>query len=213
MRRTHREVAHEVRASLVAGDLSPGAFRVALGDVPAEHRDAWLDVVWDLGELPDDDPRLPSGCVPYLPCPVDTVLDAVGTVSVTSEDLFVDVGSGVGRTTALVHLLTGAPTIGLEIQSELVETGRARSDTLGLRGMRFIEGDAVDTIQHAGDGSVFFMYCPFGRSRIDRVLEALQVVARRRQIHVCCVGMATLEAPWLAPVAAALPDLSIYRSR
>jgi len=43
--------------------------RQALTQVPPSDRDAWLDRVLELHEIPDDSPDLPRGCVPYLPCP------------------------------------------------------------------------------------------------------------------------------------------------
>src|SRR4029078_9775031 len=101
---------------LERGQHDPSMFRAALLRVPPTERDAWLDLVLRLGELPDDGPALPRDCVPYLPCPVDALLRIVDQAPVRASDVFVDVGSGLGRAAALVHLLTGAATIGLEIQ-------------------------------------------------------------------------------------------------
>lgn len=209
---TDHTVALALRDALVADGLEPAAFRRTMSQVVAEDRDAWLDVVWDLDELPKDDARLPSGCVPYLPCPVDTILEAVDSARTTAADVFVDIGAGMGRAAALAHLLTGARTIGLELQPALVKAARERAQTLGLDAMTFIEGDAIDTIQRATSGSVFFMYCPFGRTRIGPVLDALATVAQRREIHICCVGMASLSAAWLRPLPTMAPDLAVYRS-
>jgi hypothetical protein len=52
----------------------PYLFRDALLRVPPGERDAWLDSIFGLGDLPDDGPDLPRGCVPYLPSSVDTLL-------------------------------------------------------------------------------------------------------------------------------------------
>ena len=41
-----------------------------------------------------------------------------------ASDVFVDVGSGLGRAAALVHLMTGARAIGLEVQPALVAAAR-----------------------------------------------------------------------------------------
>ena len=49
-----------------------------------------------LGELPDDLPDLPPGTVPYLPCPVDAIIRAVLEAPVGPDDVFVDLGAGVG---------------------------------------------------------------------------------------------------------------------
>ncbi len=182
-----------------------------LAQIATEDREAWLDRVWDIDELPEDIP-LPSGCVPYLPCPVTTVVDAMHAAAVTADDVFVDVGSGLGRTVALVHLLTGAGCIGLELQPKLVHAARARAAWLALDRLRFIEGDAVDLVRFMTVGDVFFFYCPFGGLRLQRVLTQLQAIARTRQIRVCCVGMPPLELGWLTPLPSPSVDLNVYRS-
>jgi SAM-dependent methyltransferase len=183
--------------------------------LPVQGRDAWLDAMWDVHELPDDEP-LPRGCVPYLPCPADTVVDALRAAEVTHEDVFIDVGSGLGRVAALAHVVTGAGCIGLEIQPSLVAAARARAAGRGLDRVRFLEGDAVDLVGRMMTGTVFFFYCPFGRERLDRVLDELEAIARTRTIRVCCVGMPEIERTWLEPMplpADSAPDLAVYVSR
>ena len=86
---------------------------------PAFHqpaRDAWVDQLFGLGAPPEDGPQLPVGCVPYLPCSVDALLRVAEHAPVRASDLFVDIGAGVGRAAALMHLLTGAPAFGVEVQ-------------------------------------------------------------------------------------------------
>lgn len=199
-----------LRAWLRAGP-SPAAFEAALAEVPARDRDAWLDALLQIDELPDDEP-LPRGCVPYLPADVATVWQAVRAAAVTRDDVFVDIGAGLGRPLLLTHLLTGAMGIGLEIQPGLVRAARARADRLNLTRVRFIEGDAASQIEAAATGTVFFMYCPFGGERLDRVLTALARIGEHRKIRVCCVGMPPLAQPWLAAVPATSVDLTVYES-
>jgi SAM-dependent methyltransferase len=183
-----------------------------LAEIPAQDRDAWLDRLWDVDEIAADEPSLPRGCVPYLPCAVATVLDAVHQAAVTSEDVFVDVGAGAGRAALLVHLATGAGCIGLEIQPGLVRTAQARADWLALERMRFLEGDAADLVRFVTIGTVFFLYCPFSGDRLRRFLDGLEDVARTRPIRVCCVDMPALERPWLTRIPSASSSVDVYRS-
>ncbi|HEX5101594.1 MAG TPA: methyltransferase domain-containing protein, partial [Polyangiaceae bacterium] len=171
-----------------------------------------LDRIWDLDALPPDDPELPRGCVPYLPCSVATVLDAVEQAGVTSDDVFVDVGSGAGRAALLVHLKTGAACIGLEIQPALARTAQARADWLGLERLRFVAGDAAELIRFVPTGTVFFLYCPFSGARLDHFLDALEDVARARPIRVCCVDMPLIERPWLVRRPPTSSNLDVYDS-
>jgi SAM-dependent methyltransferase len=204
--------ANLVRARLLSNPATPALFRAELDDIPPRERDGWLDLLCDLDEIPDDDPELPRGCVPYLPCPVATVLEALQRASVSYDDVFVDVGSGTGRTTFLANLWTGAGCIGLEIQPALVEVARDRAACLNLDRTRFVEGDAAELLQFITIGTVFFLYCPFGGDRVDRVLDDLEAIARTRQIRVCCVHMPRLERPWLVPVPSTSVELDVYRS-
>jgi SAM-dependent methyltransferase len=173
-----------------------------------------VDSVFGLGELPGDDPDLPKGCVPYVPCSVDALLRVVERTPVRSSDVFVDVGSGAGRASALVHLLTGARVVGLEIQAELVLAARALMRRLAITRVSCTEGDAAQLIETVDLGSIFFLYCPFSGDRLTKVLASLELIARTRVIHVCFVDLPIPPCPWLVLQDATPPgDLAIYRSR
>jgi SAM-dependent methyltransferase len=201
-----------MRAGLSRDDASPGLFRAALATVAPADRDAWLDLVLGLSELPDDAPALPRGCVPYLPSPVARLIEIADHADVQATDVFVDVGSGVGRAAVLMHLLTGATAIGLEIQPPLVVASRELSARVGATGVAVIEGDAADTTGEMSIGSVFFLYCPFSGDRLMRVLAGLESIAQRRPIRVCCLDLPLPACPWLALASQPSAGLEIYRS-
>jgi hypothetical protein len=184
---------------------------VALLAVPPDARDAWLDRILGLGPPPDDGPELPRGCVPYLPCSVDALIEMVDRADITPTDVFVDVGSGVGRATALVHLLTGAAAIGIEIQSELVHAARDIARAVSSR-ISNLHGDAVELTGHLTTGSVFFLYCPFSGERLQQLLDELEAIALTRPIRVCCVDVPLPACPWLALDPAASGSVTIFRS-
>jgi hypothetical protein len=189
----------------------PSSFRTALLAVPSPDRDAWCDRVLGLDGIPDDGPELPRGGVPYLPCPVDALLRVVEHAAVAASDVFVDVGAGIGRATALVHLLTGARTIGLEIQPGLVLAARELAARMDLSRCTVVEGDAPELGDAIATGTVFLLYCPFGGARLGRMLDALETIARRRTIRVACVDLPLPACPWLTPTSRA-DDLTVYRS-
>jgi hypothetical protein len=171
-----------------------------------------VDAVLGLDELPDDGPDLPRECVPYLPCPVDALLRTVDKASVGPSDVFVDVGSGVGRAAATVHLLTGAAAIGLEIQRNLVCASRDLAARLPGCRMATIEGDASTTAGFVTVGTVFFLYCPFSGRRLLRLLAALEPIARTRPLRICCVDVPLPTLPWLVADPQCDGDLGIYRT-
>lgn len=212
MYQASRSTAVRLRSDIRAHRLTPALFASLLAEIPPQERDAWLDLLWDIDEIAADDPNLPRGCVPYLPCATATVLEAIQQAAVTSDDVFVDVGSGAGRSALLVHLTTGAGCIGLEIQPALARTAQARADWLTLSRMRFIEGDAAELVRFVTVGTVFFLYCPFSGDRLRRFLDGLEDVARARPIRVCCVDMPSLERAWLVRVPSTSSSVDFYRS-
>jgi hypothetical protein len=210
----HRESAERVRQGLVEGELSPPAFRSALLGVPESDRDVWLDVVFELHDFPaEDGPELPRGCVPYLPCSVDAVLRAIELAGVQASDVFVDIGAGMGRAAALVQLMTGAAAICLEIQAPLVRATRGLAKRMNLARLTAVEGDAAELTFPITSGTVFFLYCPFSGARLEKVLDTLELVAKSRQIRVCCVDLPLPSRAWLAPSTALSEAVVVYRSR
>jgi precorrin-6B methylase 2 len=185
--------------------------RQSLEQLPNTARDAWLDAVLGVGEL-GPDAALPRGCVPYLPCAVDIILRAIDQAQIAAQDVFVDIGSGVGRVAALVHFLTGADAVGIEIQSELVRLSRGISKTLNAPRLTVVEGDAAERLSLLPSGSVFFLYCPFSGARLEHVLDVLRSVAQSRQIRVCAVHLPPISRPWLEPISSGDGELSTYRS-
>ncbi len=212
MEARHRDSAERMRALLEGGAHEPYRFRAALREIPAIERDAWLDLALGLGELPEDGPELPKGCVPYLPCPVDDLLHVVECAPVQSSDVFVDIGSGVGRAATFVHLLTGAPAIGLEVQPRLVEAARALATRLQVTQVTSVAGDAAELGGAATAGTRFLLYCPFSGERLTKVLGGLESLARTRPIRVCCVDLPLPPCEWLVLESVPRAGLEIHRS-
>lgn len=212
MHTCHRQSAERIRAAIEGGRHEPSRFRAALLEAPPASRDAWLNVALGLDEIPDDGPELPKGCVPYLPCPVDDLLQIVDRAPVRASDVFVDVGSGVGRAATFVHLLTGASAIGLEVQPRLVRAARELTARLGVAGVSSYEGDAVELTGHVLSGSVFFLYCPFSDERLTTWLTHLEPIARARPLRVCSVDLSLPPRDWLALESTPRAGLTIHRS-
>jgi SAM-dependent methyltransferase len=194
---------------------TPEAFRDALARVANERDDAtvdaWVDEQLGLDGLGDDGPALPRGCVPYLPTSIATLRRAISIAGIGASDTFVDIGSGIGRVTALVHLLTGAAAVGLEIQPQLVHEARQLAARLETSQITVVEGDAAELIERLSVGTVFYLYAPFSGARLDRVLAALDAIARTRPIRVCTLHVPLPErASWI-PLSIDT-DLAVYRS-
>ena len=212
MEQRHRDSAARVRSLIDRNAHDRGSFRAALLAVPPAARDAWLDAVLDVRELPEDGSDLPPGCVPYLPCPVDALLRMTEQARVSARDVFVDIGSGVGRAAALVHLLTGAGAVGIEIQSGLTVMARDLTSRLPEARIATIEGDAVLLARYIAIGSVFLFYCPFSGARLERVVDDLEPIARTRTLRVACLDLPLPPRPWLTLQTPTAEDLAVYVS-
>lgn len=213
MHRTLEASAARMRSQLLNKAVSPHLFCETLSGLPEEVRDAWLNAVLEIDHVYEDEPRLPRDSVPYLPCPVSTVLHAMEQARVTSEDVVVDVGAGIGRALFLAHLFTGASCIGIELQSSLTQLAVERAARFHLDQTQFIQGDAAKSIPCMTTGTVFFLYCPFGGEQLERFLDGLASIAQARPIRVCCVDMAILKRPWLIPLESPAPELDLYRTQ
>lgn len=210
---TVRADAQAMRAQVVCGAGAPAEFRRRLLAVPAPQRDAWLDQVLGIEGVPDDSAELPRGCVPYLPCSVDAVLRMIDAARVGESDIFVDLGSGLGRSLLLTHLLTGATAVGIEVQSHLARAARALAAGLNLSQCFIHDGDASAWSEALASGSVFFLYCPFSGERLEALLAALEPIASRREIRICTVDLPLPARSWLTRLALPGGDLAVYRSR
>jgi len=207
-----RESADRARSLIESGRCDPALFRNMLATVPPAARDTWVDRALGLDAIPEDGPDLPRGCVPYLPCPVDALLRLIAHAPLGAADVFVDVGSGLGRAAALVHLLTGAPAIGVEVQQAHVAASRALAMRLRLRNVSFLSGDAAEIVPRLTAGTVFFLYCPFSGDRLAKLLADLEPIARIRPVRVCTVDLPLPPCPWLQVAPPLSQDLSIHRS-
>lgn len=185
--------------------------RRELEAIAPRERDAWLDALLGIDELPDDDPSLPRGCVPYLPCPVDAIVRFAEAAGIVDSDVIVDVGCGVGRAAAALHLLTGASVLGIEIQPKLARAAESLFARLELPGCEAIALDAANARVVLSRGSAFFLYCPFGGSRLERFVDDLEPIAAERAIRIGCVDLPLPPRAWLT-ARSSCGDLEVYHA-
>jgi hypothetical protein len=135
------------------------------------------------------------------PTPARAVLELVDRLHLRAEDVFYDLGSGLGQVAILVHLLTGVQTVGVEVEPAYCEAARDRAWVLGLPGVTFLNEDAR-TADYAR-GTAFYLFTPFKGRMLQDVLDRLCEEARSRPIRVCSYGPCTpavARQPWLRPL-------------
>jgi hypothetical protein len=135
------------------------------------------------------------------PTPARVILELVDRLHLRPTDVFYDLGSGLGQVAILVHLLTGARAVGVEVEPTYCEVARDGASMLGLSGVRFLNEDARTA--DLSKGSVFYLFTPFRGQMLETVLERLRLEAQTRFIRVCSYGPCTpdvVHQPWLRPV-------------
>lgn len=203
----HEASAAQVRARILEGVRDPTWFRDRVRAIPYTERDAWVDRVLGTGAIPDDDPALPRGCVPYLPCAVEDLVAVAEHVR--ASDVFVDVGAGIGRAAAFVHLYSGATVIGVEIQPQLARAATNMHPAC----ITMLEGDACELVARLTQATVFFLYCPFSGARLARLLDAIEPIARAKPLRIACVDLPLPPRDWLALESSPRVGVDLHRTR
>jgi hypothetical protein len=163
------------------------------GNLEYDSLDVLVAGILGTDHLLDDDSALaPSDRVAYQPTPARVVLEIVKETHLSPRDIFVDIGSGLGVVPALVSLLSGAASMGIEIQPSYCRHAEECVRGLNLSNVRFVCQDA----RHAdfSVGTVFYMYTPFKGAMLRQVLERLHAEGRRRKIRLCTYGPILSEA-------------------
>ncbi len=164
-----------------------------LAAFPPDARDAEVERLLGIADA-DFTPPAPD-CLGYHPSGVAPVVRALIEAPVTEDDLFVDLGSGLGKAAMLARLISGARARGIELQAALV----ARARQVAVEGVEFIHADVREA--PLDEGTVFFLYNPFTGAVLHEVLARLRAVAQRHAIVVCALGI-NLErgtGSWLKP--------------
>jgi hypothetical protein len=168
------------------GDSEP---RGPLPGLGFDYRDELVSGVLQLPEPCEPNLQPSPEMVPYQPTPVRHILHLIEAAMVTEDDVFVDLGSGLGHVPLLVSIITGAQSLGVELQAAYVVSARECAQSLRLNRVQFIAQDARDA--DLSRGSLFYLYSPFRGSILAEVLGALRKESTHRLIRVCSLGPCT----------------------
>jgi hypothetical protein len=172
--------------------------------LPSEARDAMVEERLGLSIDAVSSASPGDHLVGHYASGVDAIVRAVREAPIGRDDVFVDLGAGLGKVVLLVHLLTGARARGIEIQPELVESARESAARLGAD-VTFDVGDVREA--DISDASVLYLYSPF-----DGLVLA-EIAARMKPPVTVCALAVELDrhAPWLERQRTDSFWLTIYR--
>jgi hypothetical protein len=211
---TNKNLFQKLRANIRSGHCTGAELRLQLAeyaggnstergqdDLGYDSLDAFLSglllIEGTPGETKDRQPEM----VFYQPTPARIVLELIENANLKKEDVFYDVGSGLGQVSMLVNLLSGVRAKGVEFEPAYCDYARRCAKELNLSRVEFINADAREV--DYSDGTVFFMYTPFEGKLLQEVLEKLKGESRKRKIRVCTYGPCTLQVSrqsWLKRV-------------
>ena len=193
----------QLRAKIREGDCAGTAFKNMVKDhthftaldnghpsAPGyDILDEFINGLCSCASMPRQTKDLEPGMIYFQKTPARIIFELVGRMRFTSDDVFVDIGSGLGQAAILVNLLTGIKTIGLEFEPAFCDYARHCSVELNLCNTAFINMDARDA-DYTG-GTVFFMYTPFSGAMLQTVLKRLRLQSLQRKITLITYGPCT----------------------
>ena len=172
----------------IAGNLRGGRQQDEIG---YDNLDAFINGLLLINPLPIETRAREPEMVFYQQTPARIILELVEKAHLTEQDVFYDLGSGLGQVPVLVHLLTGVTAKGVEFEPAYCDYARGSAAALNLSQVEFVNADAREA--DYSDGTVFFLYTPFTGKILQEVLEKLRRESQRRMIRVFTYGPCTAE--------------------
>ena len=167
-----------------------------------DNLDIFINRLLAVRDMPEQSKPLEPEMVFYQKTPARIVFELVKNAGLTKDDVFFDIGSGLGQVAMLVNLLTGVRTVGVEFDPAFCKYSKECAAMFGLQNVAFVNADARET--DYSSGTVFFMYTPFKGKMLQDVLDVLRKESLKRRIRIITHGPCTVEVAkqnWLHPVS------------
>ncbi len=154
-----------------------------------DNLDLFINGLFPFQSIPAQTKELEPDMVYYQKTPARVVLELVEKSQLTNEDVFFDLGAGLGQTAILVHLLTGLAAHGVEFEPAFCGYARNCASSLNLSDVSFINLDARNA--DYSEGTIFFMFTPFRGEILQDVLDILKKESEKRKIKIISYGPCT----------------------
>jgi SAM-dependent methyltransferase len=160
-------------------------------EIGYDNLDIFINGLSPIQTMPEQTKDLEPEMVYYQKTPARIVFELVEHSHFMKEDVFFDIGSGLGQVAILVNLLAGITTKGIEFEPAFCEYASECTRQLNLSGVTFIDADARKT--DYSEGTIFFMFTPFKGKILQEVLELLRKESLLRKIKIITYGPCTAE--------------------
>ena len=197
LEKTDSNLFTQLREKIRAGICTGASFRETIGRY-IEHDVSQADKVgydnlddFINGLLPDQ--AIPEAIIErepemvfYQKTPARIIFELAELANLEPDDVFFDLGSGLGQVAILVNLISGAITKGVEYEPAYCNYATTCARQLNLSNVEFINIDA--RLAGYSQGTVFFLYTPFEGEILQTVLELLEKESLIRAIRIFTYG-------------------------
>jgi len=156
-----------------------------------DNLDIFINRLLSLQYMPEQCMPLEPEMVFYQKTPARVIFELVKEGGFKKDDVFFDIGSGLGQVVMLVNFLTDIRTVGVEFDPAFCKYSDECAAMFGLQDVTFINTDAREADYSLG--TVFFMYTPFRGKMLQEVLEVLRKESLKREIRIITYGPCTTE--------------------
>jgi len=180
------------------------------GEPGYDNLDLFINGLFSVQAMPEQTKDLEPEMVYYQKTPARIVFELAEEAHFSKEDVFVDIGAGLGQAAILVNLLTGIAAKGIEFEPAFCAYARDCASGLDLSKVAFIHADAREA--DYSEGTVFFMFTPFRGEMLREVLGMLWKESLKRKIKVITYGPCTAEVALQSWLHCATPqDDNMYK--
>jgi Histone methylation protein DOT1 len=154
-----------------------------------DNLDIFINGLFCLQAMPEQTKDLEPEMVIYQKTPARVVFELVEKSHFAKEDVFFDLGSGLGQVAILVNLLAGVIAKGIEFEPAFCDYALDCAAELNLSNVEFINADARKA--DYSEGTVFFMFTPFKGEILQDVLMILRNESLGKKIKIITYGPCT----------------------
>jgi hypothetical protein len=151
-----------------------------------DNQDAFINGLLTNQPLPEATIEQQPEMVFYQQTPARVIFEMADRARLTPNDVFFDLGSGLGQVAILINLLTGAKARGVEYEPAYCDYATSCASNLNLADVKFINTTAQNG--NYAEGTVFFMYTPFEGVMLQEMLDILKKEAQQKTIRIFTYG-------------------------
>ncbi|PSL46287.1 histone methylation protein DOT1 [Chitinophaga niastensis] len=175
-----------------------------------DNLDIFINGLSPFQTMPEQTKDLEPEMVYYQKTPARIVFELVEKSHFKKEDVFFDLGAGLGQVAILVNLLAGITAKGVEFEPAFCDYARDCAAELNLSNVTFINVDARKA--DYSDGTIFFMFTPFKGEILQEVLAMLRKESLLRKIKIITYGPCTAQVALQSWLDCATPaDDNVYK--